>query len=63
MIAALAAVIAFAFALLMHLAGWGSGKLDVMTFVLIGLLALALAVVWEPGRAWIVSRPRRGRSD
>jgi len=50
-LAGLVAILAFAFALLMHLAGWGSGKLDVQTFTLIGFLALALFVVWEPAMA------------
>lgn len=58
-LAGLVAILAFAFALLMHLAGWGSGKLDVMTFVLIGFLALSVFAVWEPGRAFL----RRGRSQ
>jgi hypothetical protein len=45
-----AAVVAFAIALLMHLFGWGSGKVDVTTFELLGLLCLALHVVtgWAP---------------
>jgi hypothetical protein len=57
-IAGLAAILAFAFALLMHLAGWGSGKLDVQTFVLTGFLALALFVVWEPARAFVRRGPQ-----
>lgn len=56
-ITGLIAVVAFAFALLMHLAGWGSGKLDVMTFTLIGLLALTLFVIWEPVRARLHRSP------
>jgi hypothetical protein len=41
----LIAILAFAIALLMHLFGWGSGKVDVLTFTLIGLLCLALSGV------------------
>jgi hypothetical protein len=37
-------------ALLMHLFGWGSGKADLVTFVVAGFLLLALHVVtgWQP---------------
>jgi len=52
--AALLAVIFFAIALLMHLAGFGSGHLDVTTFELAGLLCLALAgCSW----GWLPRRP------
>jgi hypothetical protein len=47
------AALAFAFAILMHLLGWGSGKIDVDLFTLIGLLALALSGCswdWLPRR-------------
>ena len=37
------AALFFAIALLMHLAGFGSGHIDVTTFELAGLLCLALA--------------------
>jgi hypothetical protein len=48
----------FAIAVLMHLLGWGSGKIDVTLFELIGLLCLALSFCpwgWLP-----VSRRRDG---
>jgi hypothetical protein len=41
-----AAVIAFVIALLMHLFGWGSGKVDVDLFTLIGLVCLAAHCTW-----------------
>lgn len=41
-----AAVIAFVIALLMHLFGWGSGKVDVDLFTLIGLACLAAHCTW-----------------
>lgn len=48
------AALFFAIALLMHLAGFGSGHLDVTTFELLGLLCLALAgCSW----GWIPRRP------
>lgn len=37
------AVLCFGFAVLMHLFGWGDGKVDVTLFELLGLLCLALA--------------------
>jgi hypothetical protein len=49
----LIAIVAFAIALLMHLFGWGSGKIDDTLFLYIGLLALALHLVtgwWGPVR-------------
>jgi hypothetical protein len=49
----IASIIAFAIALLMHLFGWGSGKVDETLFTLIGLLCLAVHVVtgcWGPVR-------------
>ena len=49
----IAAIVAFAIALLMHLFGWGSGKIDETLFTLIGLLCLAVHVVtgwWGPVR-------------
>lgn len=49
-----AAVLAFAIAVLMHLFGWGSGKVDVLLFTLLGLLCMAL----DGGWAWY--RSRRG---
>jgi hypothetical protein len=45
---AVASAIFFAVALVLHLAGAGSGHLDVLTFELAGLLCLALAAV-APG--------------
>ena len=46
---------AFAVAILMHLLGWGSGKIDVELFTLIGLLCLALSgCTW----GWITVRRR-----
>ena len=44
----IASIVAFAIALVMHVAGWGSGVLDVELFTLIGLLCLAihLSVSW-----------------
>ena len=42
---AVRAAICFAIALVLHLAGAGSGHLDVTTFELAGLLLLALAAV------------------
>jgi hypothetical protein len=42
----LIAIVAFAVAMLMHLFGWGSGKIDVLLFTLIGLLCLAIHVCW-----------------
>lgn len=48
------AAFAFAIAVLMHLLGWGTGKIDVTLFELIGLLCLALAgCSW----GWIPRRP------
>jgi len=47
------AIVAFAIALLMHLFGWGSGKIDVALFTLIGFLCLTVHVVtgwWGPVR-------------
>jgi hypothetical protein len=44
---AVASVVAFAIALLMHLFGWGSGKVDVLLFTLIGFLCLALDRGWS----------------
>jgi hypothetical protein len=45
---------AFAIAILMHLLGWGSGKIDVDLFTLIGLLCLALSgCSW----GWVARRP------
>jgi hypothetical protein len=49
---------AFAIATLMHLLGWGSGKIDVTLFELIGFLCLALSFCpwgWLP-----VARRRDG---
>ena len=48
----IAAVIAFAIATLMDLFGWGSGKVTVTLFALLGLLFLALHVagVWTNWR-------------
>jgi hypothetical protein len=49
----IASIVAFAIALLMHLFGWGSGKVDETLFTLIGLLCLAVHVVtgwWGPVR-------------
>ena len=50
--AAVAAVVFFAIALIFHLAGFGSGHLDETTFMLAGMLCLALAAVYPgwPGR-------------
>lgn len=45
---AVLAAICFAIALVLHLAGAGSGHIDVTTFMLAGLLCLALAAV-TPG--------------
>ena len=47
-----AAVVAFALALLMHLFGWGSGKADAATFALGGFLLLALHLVTGAGVPW-----------
>ena len=47
-----AAVVAFALATLMHLFGWGSGKVDVLLFILIGLLCAALHLVTGLGVPW-----------
>lgn len=44
-LAQLIAIISFAIALLMHIFGWGAGKVDVLTFTLLGLLCLALSGV------------------
>jgi hypothetical protein len=41
-----AAVFAFAIALLMYLFGWGSGKVSVDLFTLIGFVCLAAHVTW-----------------
>ena len=52
------AAFAFAIATLMHLLGWGSGKIDVTLFELIGFLCLALSFCpwgWLP-----VARRRDG---
>lgn len=48
----IAAIVAFAIALLMHAFGWGSGKVDVLLFELAGFLLLALHLVtgWWPNR-------------
>ena len=43
--AAVAAVVFFAIALILHVAGLGSGHWDETTFMLAGMLCLALAVV------------------
>ena len=44
----IAAIIAFAIALIMHVAGWGSAHLDVELFTLIGFVCLSvhLATGW-----------------
>ena len=42
---AVASVVCFAVALIFHLAGFHSGHLDETTFMLAGMLCLALAVV------------------
>jgi hypothetical protein len=48
------AALSFGIATLMHLFGWGSGKVDVLLFELLGLLAVALhmalgATPWKRG--------------
>lgn len=50
----LLAIISFAIALLMHIFGWGDGKIDVLFFIILGLLCLALSGV-GPTVPW----PRR----
>lgn len=48
---ALAAALAFTAALVLHIAGLGHGHWDVTTFMLAGLLLLALAgATWPPRR-------------
>jgi hypothetical protein len=46
----IAAIVAFAIALLMHLFGWGSGHVDETLFTLIGFLALAIHLTVPWGR-------------
>ena len=46
--AAVAAVVFFAIAILMHLFGWGHGHIDETLFMLAGMLCLAIAAV-APG--------------
>ena len=46
------AAVAFAIAVLMHVFGWGSGKADVTTFALIGLLCLCLHLVTGAALPW-----------
>ena len=46
------AAVAFAVALLMHLFGWGTGKVDVALFTLIGLLCLCLHLVTGVALPW-----------
>lgn len=45
-------VVCFGIAVLMHLFGWGSGKIDVELFMLLGMLFLALAALPLPGWPW-----------
>jgi hypothetical protein len=49
-------IIAFVIAVLMHLFGWGSGKVTAELFLLIGLACLAVHVTF----GWL--GPRRGAS-
>jgi hypothetical protein len=45
----IAAVVAFVVAFLMHCFGWGSGKVDVDFFVILGLVFLAMhSCGWWP---------------
>jgi hypothetical protein len=46
------AIVSFAIALLMHLFGWGSGKVNVLTFELIGFLCLSLSGVSSISWPW-----------
>jgi len=50
-VAAVAAVVFFAVALILHLAGISHGHVDETTFMLAGMLCLALAAV-TPGWPW-----------
>jgi hypothetical protein len=47
----IAAVVMFAIALILHIAGGGHGHLDVTTFTLLGLLFLAVHLMW-PWTPW-----------
>jgi hypothetical protein len=51
-VAAIAAVIAFAIALILDLAGVAKGHVNFTTFALAGLLCLALALVAPGGWLW-----------
>ena len=43
---AVAAVIAAIIAILMHVFGWGSGKVDVLLFELLAVAGIAAHLVW-----------------
>lgn len=54
--AALLAIVAFIIAFIMRIAGWSHGNFDSIAVMMLGLVFLAVALVW-PYRPWVHPAP------
>jgi hypothetical protein len=54
--AALLAIVCFAIAFIMQIAGWTHGNFNSLAVTILGLVFLAVALVW-PYRPWVHTTP------